>query len=83
MRCPRCGTVLTDDDLIKDDLLHYMCSNENCKYENRKDENCENEGSNRRTQFEVIQDDEVSFPSNEIFQGNLSITKYYRKKYIT
>lgn len=72
MRCPRCGTILKDDDLIKDDLLHYMCSNENCK----------DEGSDRRTQFEVIQDDEVSFPYNEIFQGNLSITKYYRKRYI-
>lgn len=73
MRCPRCGTILTDDDLIKDDLLHYMCSNKDCK----------DEVLNRRTQFEVIQDQEVAFPLNEIFQGNLSITKYYRKRYIT
>lgn len=65
MKCPKCFG--TDISIIGD---HYMCNNESC---------FDNDGN--RTQFEIIEDEKIKFPYNQIFRKRLK-REFNRYSYI-
>ena len=64
--CPRCGTT----DISPVGTTHYVCNNPKCLDENGE-----------RTQFQKIDDTEIEFPYNIIFNGR-NKTEFYKVPYL-
>ena len=66
MRCPRCGRT----DISPVGTSHYVCNNPTCVDEHGD-----------RTQFQKIDDQEISFPYNIIFKGH-NKSEFYKLPYL-
>ena len=66
IRCPRCGLP----DVTPVGTSHYICNRPSCVDENGE-----------RTQFRVIEDNEIQFPHNIIFHGRTK-NQFFRTPYL-
>lgn len=66
MQCPKCFGY--DTTLVNN--THYVCNNKTCV-----------DTSGHQTQFEVVNDEKIHFPLNEIFVGRTK-NEFYRKRYL-
>lgn len=66
MQCPRC--FKTDISAVGES--HYVCNDPKCV-----------DDSGNRTQFNVVIDDKIHFPYNQIFVSR-NLREFYRKPYL-
>lgn len=67
MNCPRC----MKDNVTPIGDSHYVCNNQNCM-----------DDAGNRTQFQLIPDDYIRFPDNQIYV-NRDKHEFYQKPYLT
>lgn len=66
MICPRCNSQAS---IVND--THYVCNNASCV-----------DDAGNRTQFQVIEDDHIHFPYDQIFGSTKPLNRFYYKKYL-
>lgn len=66
MECPKCFS----DDVTPIGDSHYICNNPDCINENGD-----------KIQFNVVYDEKIKFPYNQIFVNRLS-NEFFRKPYL-